>query len=155
MQIAQWYGSKRPWPIILPWRCAQSGDCCRAVGALLMHEQEREAVLTMVPREQQAALIWKPYKTPGFVTLQGPPCPLLNADNSCSVYPMRPYQCRRWGCFRPDPKTEPLEVDFGFLGAKNTRERYEQSRGVRKQMKAMQTKGQKWARSHGWTGDEE
>ena len=154
MQIAQWYGSKRPWPIILPWRCAQSGDCCRAVGALLMHEQEREAVLTMVPLEQQAALIWTPYKTPGFVTLRGQPCPLLNADNSCSVYPMRPYQCRRWGCFRPDPKTEPLEVDFGFLGAKNTRERYAHSRGVRKQMKAMQTKGQKWARAHGWTGNE-
>ncbi len=119
-----------------------------------MTQEEKALLEQAVSEEKRATLVWKPYTDGVRVTLQGPPCPLLEG-NRCTVYPVRPYQCRRWGCFRPDPKTEPLIVDHGFLGAKNTRERFEQSRTVRREFKLMEHKAQRWALKHGWTGTEE
>lgn len=144
----------KKWPVVEDWHCCQSGDCCRAVGALLMTQDERALIESTLSDEKRASLVWRPYTDNVRVTLQGPPCPLLD-DNRCSVYAVRPYQCRRWGCFRPDPKAEPLIADHGFLGAKNTRERYEQSRTVRRELQLMERKAQRWGLKHGWTGKEE
>ena len=92
-----------------------------------------------------------------FVFLKGQPCPLLNADNTCSVYPVRPYNCRRFGCFRPDVKTETyepegLDTDNLRLGCANLSDRLGH-RGVRRQYALMQRHAQRWALKHGWTQD--
>ena len=130
-----------------------SGDCCRAVGHLVMKPEERQAITEYIGAERAATLTWVQWPKNGMVALKGGPCPLLEG-NLCSVHPVKPYQCRRWGCFRPDPTVEPLEPDHGFLGSPCARERFHADRGVRKQFKAMQAKAQKWALRHGWTGDE-
>lgn len=138
---------------MLPWSCSLSGDCCRAVGHVVMTPQERDVLLTAVTPERAATLTWIDWPKNGMVALKAAPCPLLNG-NLCSVHPVKPMNCRRWGCFRPDPTIEPLEPDHGFLGSPCTRERFYASRGVRQQMQAMQKKAQKWGRRHGWTGTE-
>jgi Fe-S-cluster containining protein len=119
----------------------------------LVTVEEKALIEAHITPEKRATLVWKPYTDGVRVTLQGPPCPLLEG-NTCSVYPVRPYQCRRWGCFRPDPSAEPLIADHGFLGAQNTRERYEQSRTVRRELQLMQRRAMRWALKHGWTGNE-
>lgn len=136
--------------IRLPWTCSQTGDCCRAVGTVLMTSEERVEIETFIGPERATTLFWSPAERTPFVRLRAHPCPLLGTDNRCSVYKVRPYNCRRWGCFRADVKKEALEVDHSFLGCANARDRFYQDRGVRRQMHHMQREAQRWARKHGW-----
>jgi len=132
------------------WSCHQTGDCCRAISAIRMSTQEAEL---LKDRADRVTLRWTPTDDPGFVELQAQPCPFLEG-NSCSVYDIRPYNCRRWGCFRPDPQSEPLEPDLGFLGCANARVRFYRDRAVRRQLQHMERDAQRWALRHGWTGQE-
>lgn len=134
------------------WQCQQTGDCCRAVGTVLMTVEEQLEILRFIPTAKAATLTWMP--ADGFVRLLAHPCPLLQENNQCGVYAVRPYNCRRWGCFRADAAVEPLEPDHGFLGCANARDRFHQDRGVRRAMERMQRKAQVWARAHGWKDDE-
>lgn len=79
-----------------------------------------------------------------FVALKAAPCPLF-AFSRCLVYDVRPYNCRRFGCMRPDVKAEPFEADGGNLIA-----RVKTSRIARRLAERMQRKAQRWAREHGW-----
>ena len=137
-------------PVSLPWHCQMSGDCCRAVGTVLMTPEEQQEILAFISVEKANTLEWTHDETTKFVRLRAHPCPLLLPDNRCSVYPVRPYNCRRWGCFRADVKTEPLEPDHSFLGCANTRDRWYQNKGVRSQLRRMQRHAQKWGKAHGW-----
>ena len=132
------------------WHCHQTGDCCRAISAIRMTLQEAGEIQKLALGKD---LRWREAQPYGFVELIAHPCPLLEG-NVCTVYPVRPYNCRRWGCFRPDPKTEPLKPDTGFLGCENARVRFYTDRDVRRQMQQMERKAQKWALKHGWTGTE-
>ena len=132
-----------------------SGDCCRAVATVLMTPEERTAIEQVIGFGWAKTLHWSPDETGRFVRLKAHPCPFLQADNKCGVYEVRPYNCRRWGCFRACAAKEPLEPDHSFLGAANTRDRWDQSRGVRRQLIQMQRKAQRWAWAHGWTEDTE
>lgn len=86
-----------------------------------------------------------------WVELDGTPCPLLDGKD-CSVYDVRPYQCRRFQCHRaPGEAFDPS----GPLGCKNLSDRLEQSAETRKAYKRNQQKAMKWANTHGWTGREE
>ena len=114
-----------------------------------MTNEERQVIEDYIGPEKAATLTWIDWPEHGLIALKAGPCPLLNG-NLCSVHPVKPYNCRRWGCFRPDTKTEPLETDHGFLGSPSTRERFYASRGVRRQLQQMQRKAQRWALAHGW-----
>lgn len=81
----------------------------------------------------------------GFVALKAQPCPLF-VFNSCLVYAVRPYQCRRFACMRPNVKTEPFEADGG-----NLMKRVAQSRVALRLARKIQRKAQRWALQHGWT----
>ena len=142
--------------VVLPWTCQRSGHCCEAIGEVVMRNEERIAIEAYLDRTDLpfASAVEAGQVVPGFVALKAHPCPLLAYDKGlavCTVYPVRPYNCRRWGCFRPDPRTEPLEPDAGFLGAACVRERFEQSREVRRALELMQRKAKRWGRNHGWT----
>jgi Fe-S-cluster containining protein len=82
-----------------------------------------------------------------FVAMKAGPCPLF-LFHTCYVYEHRPFNCRRFGCMRPDTKAEPFEVS----GA-NMRDRTETNRKARRLAIQMQRKAQKWALSHGWKDD--
>lgn len=85
-----------------------------------------------------------------FVAIQARPCPLYDAtEKTCTVYDIRPYNCRRFACMRPEPSVEPWrENEHG--SCLNLLERIAQSRIVRRLMKQIQGKAQPWARAHGW-----
>ena len=95
-----------------------------------------------------------------FVYLRGQPCPLLRWVGSmavCSVWRVRPYNCRRFGCFRPDVSSEPyesesLDLERGRLGCTNLSDRLA-DRGVRRAYARMQRRSQRWADAHGWPKD--
>jgi Fe-S-cluster containining protein len=83
----------------------------------------------------------------GFWSLSASPCPFY--DGRCKVYASRPYNCRRFGCFRHDPQTEPFNDGQCFWT------RFHGDRAVRRQAKAMQRKAQRWANAHGWRDEDE
>lgn len=112
---------------------------------------------------QLGTLQWTPHPSdPKFVNLTAAPCPFLEGQNRCTVHDIRPYNCRRFGCLRPDPRSEPLVMaplspilHYGTVGCSNLRERLMQSRVARRIYALLQRKGMRWALKHGWTGHEE
>ena len=96
-------------------------------------------------------LTWKT-RTDGFLELRTGPCPFVSFTDgqaSCQAYDVRPYNCRRFGCFRANAKTEPLELD-AHLGSVNLQARWH-DKDTRKAAERLQRQAQGWARSHGWT----
>lgn len=84
-----------------------------------------------------------------FVALKAGPCPFY-VFKTCLVYSHRPYNCRRFGCMRPDPKSEPFEATDSKLGCKNLEDRIKTSRVALRMAKLLQRKSMRWARAHGW-----
>lgn len=141
-------------PVVEKWQCQKSGDCCRIPPEVLMHELERDEILRAITPEKAASLVWIPagQQKRGFVLLQAGPCPLLSSDGLCSVYEVRPYNCRRFGCYRPDPSTEAFEPEpVPPFFCKNLNDRVKQSYRVEAQYRTTQRHAQReWAESHGW-----
>jgi Fe-S-cluster containining protein len=144
-------------PIAVPWTCARSGDCCHETPNVLMTPEERDL---LVARRPDLAVR---FGTLGvFVVLPARPCPLLATDgqgrSTCTVHDIRPYNCRRFGCYRPDPTTEifepePLDLDKGRLGCANLSDRIARSRDVRRAYALQQRKAQRWAMRMGWKSE--
>lgn len=84
-----------------------------------------------------------------MMALKAHPCPFFSLK-TCIIYESRPYNCRRFGCMRPDPQSEPLEMG-GDMGCKNLEDRVMTSRPARRLAQKIQRKAQRWAREHGWT----
>ena len=106
----------------------------------------------MTRPEFDALLEAKPEVTPkarlradGFVEMTAGPCPYL-AENRCSVYAVRPLNCRRFMCGRMDVN-EPLEnvpVPMKVLTSRDLRRQY-----ALNQRRAMA----RWGMRMGWTHD--
>jgi Fe-S-cluster containining protein len=120
-----------------------------------MTTQERDLLLA---RRPDLANRFDAFGT--FVALRANPCPLLTQDGqglaTCTVHDIRPYNCRRFGCYRPDPEKEPYEPESfdlhrARLGCANLSDRIAQSRPVRRDYARRQRKAQRWALQHGWT----
>lgn len=121
------------------WKCSQRGDCCRTLGYITMTEDEA-AILRERWRDARGPLTFVPADG-GFTTLVGTPCPFY-VNDSCTVYDARPYNCRRFMCFR-DQDAEPF--DTARIAAKVIH-----VRDLRRQYDRNQQKAQKWATAHGW-----
>lgn len=137
---------------VLPWSCHQTGDCCKAVDAVLMTAEEAEVLRATLPADKWNQLVWAPgppSTTGTFVKLQAFPCPLL-VDGKCSVHKVRPYNCRRFICLRPDPATESLEPNHGKFGCANIDDRIT-DRAARRAVVVNQRRAMHWALKHGWT----
>lgn len=128
------------------WTCAQTGDCCRAIGALVMTTDEAVVVRDATARP----LTFMAGPQPGQVALrptEAGACPLLGEDGRCTIYASRPMNCRRFACLRaPGEALEP----GGPLGCRNA-ERKLSSRPHRRLLAQMERDAQKWGRAHGWT----
>lgn len=141
--------------VILPWSCDMSGDCCKSVGDVVMTKEEAGLLKGAVDPAQWATLLWKPVED-GFVALMAAPCPLLGADNRCTVHAVRPYNCRRFACLRVEGEAfepEPLDLARGRFGCANLSDRVRDSRDARRFYAKIQRKAQRWAMSHGWTNE--
>lgn len=124
-------------PITLPWTCQRSGDCCRVAGEVLLTAQERDTILALRPGYDRAFRTRKD----GWV-LMAQPCAFLTVGNTCSVYEARPFNCRRYACYRPDPAAEPWSEAC-------LHERLS-DRMVRRDYARKQRRAQVWASQHGW-----
>jgi Fe-S-cluster containining protein len=86
-----------------------------------------------------------------FVALHAHPCPLYDAETkACTVYDIRPYNCRRFACLRPHPDREPWLSDPLSGACVNRDDRLRRSRIARRLLRVIQEKAQPWARAHGW-----
>jgi Fe-S-cluster containining protein len=130
-------------PIDPQWRCQRSGDCCTKPGEVVMTKEEAAVLVHHAP-----PTVTMEFRPEGeFVAMKAGPCPLY-AFKSCMVYEHRPYNCRRFGCMRPDVKAEPFDP-----GGWNMMYRVSISREAAKLARWMQRRAQGWATSHGWKID--
>lgn len=150
-------------PVDPNWKCCRSGDCCTLPEVVVMTEQEQQVLQEFADKnftiKRLGTIHWTPAQS-GFVHLQAAPCPMLDYINgvpTCSVHPIRPYTCRRFGCMRPDPKSEPLQLaplspylHYGNIGCSNIRQRLLESRVARRMYDLMQRRARQWAIRHGW-----
>jgi len=118
------------------WTCQRDGACCQQVGEVVMTHAERDEIERVAP--SNAVLSFTPHADPRFVRLRAAPCPLYR--EGCTVYPVRPYNCRRFACQRTDYLTQAWDQG-------------PQTRQDRRQLVMIQRKAQSWARKHGWTDD--
>lgn len=131
-------------PVLVPWTCHQTGDCCRVPGAVVMTAEERTAIEQAAP-SRIGLMAWT-VSPDGLHELSAGPCPLLDG-NRCSVYDARPYNCRRFMCGRVEPEKERFED--GPNGCLNFTQRLGDRR-FRSHARQVQTKARVWADAHGW-----
>lgn len=129
-------------PVDPNWKCQHSGDCCEKVPEVVMTTQEAKHLVLHAP--PTITLHFRPTDEANFVAMKAGPCP-LHIFNRCIVYEHRPYNCRRFGCMRPDVKAEPFEID-----GSNLHDRTMTSRPARRLAIKIQRKAQHWARKMGW-----
>jgi len=133
-------------PVTVPWTCHRSGDCCTIPPFVMMTAEERAVIESATDR----ALTWM--VKDGWAALRAAPCPLLDRDEDgkavCSVYDVRPYNCRRFACGRVSPETEAFELADG--ACLNMADRVAQSKSFRSWARRLQRSSQVWAQAHGW-----
>lgn len=108
-----------------------------------MTPEELGAVTEAAPA---VCITWTPDRAPGMVRLAAAPCPYHVAPSTCLVYPARPYNCRRYGCYRDDARHEPWDpapIPPNVLA----------DRHLRRQFARTQATAQPWALAHGWKAD--
>lgn len=138
-------------PVMVPWTCHRTGDCCTSQPYVLMTTEEQQGVIAATTKQ----LTWM--VKDGWAALKAAPCPLLERDAQglavCSVYDVRPYNCRRFACGRVSPETEPYET--GASGeCVNMTDRLTQSKPFRSWARRLQRQAQDWADAHGWRTDD-
>lgn len=151
-------------PIEEDWSCKRSGDCCKIPSHVVMTVQERDLLQAHADAHwsliRLSMLRFEPTDEENFVQLVAHPCPFLDETSGkpvCSVREIRPYNCRRFACLRPDPSSEPFRmgklpdyVPYPDLSVVNLRMRVVQSAKMRKLYALIQRKAQRWGRKMGW-----
>lgn len=133
------------------WTCQQSGECCSIPDEVLMTTHELQVIQQTMLEDDMLHGIEVVFREAGesMVAMRAHPCPFY-IFKSCAVYNVRPFNCRRFGCMRPDPKTEPYETDT-VTGCKNLTDRLAQSRVARRLYEVYQRHAQRWGWAHGWS----
>jgi hypothetical protein len=130
-------------------------------GDVIVTSAERDQLLARHPDLAFSATAWSPDLVALRPITGTRQCPLLAFDASglatCTVHDIRPMNCRRFWCGRPDPAQEPFETDdrpFAVQGCKNLTDRVLQSRPFRREMAQRQRKVMRtWGLQHGWRDD--
>lgn len=135
-------------PVTMQWKCQQSGDCCTKPGEVVMTVDEAKGIGRYLALHDLQISLQIRAIGEGFISLKAGPCPLYD-KNTCLVYDVRPYNCRRFACMRPDPATEPWA--FTPTGdCANLWDRIRTSRVARRLGTLIQRRAQKWAAANGW-----
>lgn len=126
-----------------PWKCHQTGECCRRVEAVTLRHEELDALRHARPDVTlEVADIGD-----GFAQFKAGPCPFLDG-HTCGVYDARPLNCRRWMCGRTS-HDEPL-VDLAPIPMRVLRDRDLRRQYALNQRRAMA----RWGHAHGWTNND-
>ncbi len=127
------------------WTCDKRGDCCREPAFVMVTDAEAAELERAKPA--RVTLQYLEHRD-GFKALKTGPCPLLNDDGSCSVYEVRPYNCRRFVCLRAadepwirGPLGECVNLDRWLNISPQAATFYA----------SHQRHAQVWAKAHGWS----
>jgi len=120
----------------MTWNCRQCGDCCRTIKAVIMTPAEAVELQRAAPDVPVVFREWD-RRT---VRLIANPCPYLRGTQ-CLVHAVRPYNCRRYLCFR-EPGEPFVDTPIPHRALVNP--------SLRRQYAANQRRAQGWARQHGW-----
>lgn len=126
------------------WQCQASGDCCRLPARVTMTFAERRELEAAARRGLASRpLQFRHHAESTMTDMVAKPCPFVTADNRCNAYEVRPYNCRRFACLRPDVAAEPFDermLPMRLQALPLAREMYA----------TIQRDAQPWARDHGW-----
>lgn len=81
----------------LRFECTQCGDCCKRPGALYLSSEEAASIAAYLG--VSLAYFYDEYlegNPPHIYNAPGHACSFLAEDNSCSIYPVRPTQCKTY-----------------------------------------------------------
>lgn len=109
------------------WTCTRCGECCQLTPYVAVSTAERERL-----DERRRDLSWLPDDKPGFWRLLAAPCPFYSTEQGCTVYDVRPYNCRRYASLK------------GYTGSE---------RDAHRVLTLYQRKAQRWADANGWQPD--
>jgi Fe-S-cluster containining protein len=77
--------------------CTRCANCCKTAAVSLDDEDiDRIAGWLGVERDAFIAAYLQPYPVEGRYHMRAQPCPLLGADDRCTVYEVRPACCRSY-----------------------------------------------------------
>ena len=85
----------------LRFSCQRSGNCCKSHGRyefVYLADQDVQAIAAHLGLAESTFRRRHCAQDGGYTILKitEPDCPFLEADNSCSIYPVRPKQCATW-----------------------------------------------------------
>ena len=123
-----------PAPVNPEWSCQHSGECCTKPAEVVMRKEEWATLQPHVPVGVEVRLR---DVGDGFVAMKAAPCPLY-LFGRCSVYEVRPYNCRRFACMRSN-------LSESYLPDARI-----ETRPGRRLAQKIQRKAQRWALQHGW-----
>jgi Fe-S-cluster containining protein len=132
------------------WACSRDGKCCTEPRFVVMTWAERreiEAAATHLPRR---ALQWRAGDRPSLTMLVTRPCPLYDAEKKgCTVYDVRPFNCRRFGCMRDDVTRETF-TDQSSVILFRRRPDEQAIAATLRGLERLEADARPWALAHGW-----
>ena len=86
----------------LRWECTGCGGCCRRRGSVfLTREEVQDAAAHLGISEHAFRVRYSTAKFDGLYEIfTEEACPLLETGNRCTIYPVRPQQCRTYPFWR-------------------------------------------------------
>jgi uncharacterized protein len=96
MESKPWYDKG------LRFECTRCGNCCRNHGDytfVSLGPVELREIPDFLGVSREKFLADHCDKEPGYhptLRMDRPACPFLTAEQTCSIYPVRPMQCRTW-----------------------------------------------------------
>lgn len=94
----------------LHFTCTQCGKCCTgAPGYVWVNEEEITAIAKFRGEVRREFVAMYTRKARGEVTLREKPngdCVMFDAERGCTIYPVRPRQCRTWPFWESNLETE-------------------------------------------------
>ena len=113
-----------------------------------MRTEEWRELADRVP--QRAVTLDRSREAKGWIALKAAPCPFYDyGERACTVYDVRPYNCRRFMCGRWDVTKEPFIDSRTAMLTKIAADN-----DLRWSFRRMMTAAIAWAVAHGWTADQ-
>ena len=122
------------------WQCLRSGECCQQVESIAMTWAERRELEAVRGTRR---LEWRAGNRPSLTLLVARPCPFYSKKDGCTVYDVRPYNCRRWMCGRTS--TEQIAEATAQIPVRVLR-----SPELVADYRRLQDDSREWAVAHGW-----
>lgn len=93
----------------LRFACTQCGNCCKTHGSyafVYLAEADVQAISGYLELDRVTFLERHCREQDGWITLRidEPACPFLDSANRCTIYPVRPKQCRTWPFWKENLK---------------------------------------------------